>query len=133
MANSDFPEAQAQLGQLCGIGVAPFPIPAYRTGRMPAAEGHEIVRVIDPLRPKGLAASRRTLPLPKSGGHHCLQISNAAVYPLFTAPSMVAGSPVWVQSPARKRPRTGVTAGGLKLAASALGENVANRSLITRE
>ena len=56
----------------------------------------------------------------------------AASWPLTTPLSIVPGNPVSVQSPARKKPRTGVSAGGLG-GASGASENVARASRTTSD
>src|SRR5258708_20810842 len=55
----------------------------------------------------------------------------AAAWPLFTAPSIVAGRPVPVQSPARKKSVIGVTGPGRSASFSGVQEKVARFSLIT--
>ena len=57
--------------------------------------------------------------------------ASAARYPLRTAPSMVAGHPVAVQSPARKTRGHPVTAPGRYASMPGRGEYVAFTSLIT--
>src|SRR5208282_2980815 len=57
--------------------------------------------------------------------------ASAAWYPLRTAPSMVAGHPVAVQSPARKTRGHGVAGVGRKASMPGRGEYVALTSLIT--
>src|SRR2546422_742326 len=55
----------------------------------------------------------------------------AARYPLRTAPSIVAGQPERVQSPARNRLFTAVDAAGRFTSVSGAAEKVARTSLIT--
>src|SRR6266852_4752241 len=57
--------------------------------------------------------------------------ASAARYPLRTAPSIVAGQPVAVQSPARNNPRTDVSCFGRQRSTPGSGEKVAAASLIT--
>src|SRR5208282_2325801 len=57
--------------------------------------------------------------------------ASAARYPLRTAPSIVAGQPERVQSPARKRFRTEVRFTGRCASRPGLAENVARISLTT--
>src|SRR5262249_57303664 len=54
--------------------------------------------------------------------------ARAAAKPLRPAPSMVAGRPVAVQSPARYRPRTGVIGPGRSASAAGSEANVASAS-----
>jgi len=58
---------------------------------------------------------------------------SAAFLPDRTAPSIVAGRPVSVQSPARTRFRQGVRAGGRRRVCSGVWANVARFSLTTRK
>src|SRR3989337_2228624 len=60
-----------------------------------------------------------------------LTIAFAQLCPLSTAPSIVAGRPVSVQSPARKRFFIEVFCDGLHSSTPGWGENVACRSFIT--
>ena len=64
--------------------------------------------------------------------HQSLPIMAAAARPERMAPSMVAGSPVWVQSPANTRLRHAVAAPGRKAFCSGVAANVARRSLTIR-
>ena len=63
-----------------------------------------------------------------SCGHYkdrCLRAKAAAVSPERSAPSMVAGSPVWVQSPARNRLRQWVLGPGRRASCAGVAAKVA--------
>src|SRR5437763_9225847 len=65
------------------------------------------------------------------GFRACLATASAARYPLRTAPSMVAGHAVAVQSPARNKRGHGVAFVGRYRSMPGTGEKVAFTSLIT--
>ena len=65
-----------------------------------------------------------------AAGQGCLEISSAARCPERTALSIVAGRPVSIQSPARYKPRTPVSAAG-RGGSSGASENVARGSRTT--
>ena len=56
---------------------------------------------------------------------------SAAARPEITALSIVAGRPVWIQSPARKRFASGVSTPGRTASAAGVSESVACRSRTT--
>src|SRR5712671_36167 len=59
------------------------------------------------------------------------RIASAARYPLRTAPSIVDGQPVAVQSPAKYKPDNGLFCAGRHWSDPGAGENVAHISLTT--
>ena len=95
--------------------------------------GRATGRPISPV-PKSQPASRPGLSpgrISRVGWSRTVRISWAARYPLRTAPSIVAGQPVSVQSPARNRPSIGVRCGGRSASTPGRTANVAPCSVTT--
>jgi hypothetical protein len=80
------------------------------------------------MRPEGERSGRRKLSVRPSAARTAL----AAIYPARTAPSIVDGQPVWIQSPARNRFGIPVAVDGLSLSLAGFGEKVAIGSFTTR-
>src|SRR5439155_20527064 len=83
--------------------------------------------------PHGQPGQRRPTQSRERVRHRRPSTARAAAKPLRTAPSMVAGRPVSVQSPARNRPLMGVAVPGRKVSASGSEAKAASGSRITTE